>query len=803
MSKYDATKITVLQGIEAVRKRPSMYIGDTSERGFHHLVYEVVDNSIDEALAGYCSNVDVVIHPDDSITISDNGRGIPVDRHATEKKPAVEVVLTTLHAGGKFDHKSYKVSGGLHGVGISVVNALSKWLEVEISRDGNVHHQRYERGFPVSKLEVIGKSKKTGTKITFKPDHEIFERVSEFNMEVISNRLRELAFLNKGITITVASEKTEKKKEFCYQGGIKSFVEHLTANKSLLHKKIIYFETQKDDFQMEVAMLYTESYGENLFTFVNNINTIEGGTHLSGYKSALTRTFNAYAKSNNLLKGVKSSITGDDIRECLTAIISCKVAEPQFEGQTKTKLGNSDIAGIVEACVNENLSIFLEEDPTTAKKIINKALVAARAREAARNARDLARRKGELDSASMPSKLADCSEKDPSLCEIYIVEGDSAGGSAKQGRDRRFQAILPLKGKPINVEKARIDKIFANEEIKTIVTAIGTSIGKEEFDVTKARYHKIIIMTDADVDGSHINTLLLTFFYRQMKPLIDSGYIYIANPPLYRISTKKMERYVHSEKELDEFFFDILTDDVELVDIKRKKSFLDKDLKAFLQLLMSLDKYPRAIRRKGVTFEKYINMYDEKSKKLPLYMVTNDEEKVFFFSDKELAAFTEQQGKDKGIQMEITFDAKQNGEKKEEEVDVTEFYESADIAELMGNFKKFGIDVSYFVKESDKTFILKTKDSEFHIEKIQNILESMRTIGRKAVNIQRYKGLGEMNPHQLWDTTMDPEKRVIQQVQIEDAVEAEKIFTILMGENVAPRKEFIEKHALDAKNLDV
>ena len=537
--KYDATTITVLEGIEAVRKRPAMYIGDTNVRGFHHLVYEVVDNAIDEALAGFCDKIEVIIHQDNSITVVDNGRGIPVDLHKKMNKPALEVVLTTLHAGGKFDNESYKVSGGLHGVGVSCVNGLSEWMEAEVKRGGNIYSMTFKEGRATAPMEKIGKAKGTGTKISFKPDSKIFE-VSEFSFDILANRLRELAFLNKGIFIKLLDEREGgKESKFNYEGGIISFVEYLNKNKTTLHEKVIYFSKEKDDLVAEVAVQFNDTYSENIHSFANNINTIEGGTHMSGFRSALTRTINTYVKNSKLAKNMKGSVSGDDIREGITAVISVKVSDPQFEGQTKTKLGNSEVAGIVESIVNEGLGIFLEENPNVAKKIIEKALMAARARDAAKRARDLTRRKGVLESTALPGKLSDCSERDPALCEVYLVEGDSAGGSAKQGRDRRFQAILPLRGKILNVEKARLDKILSSEEIKKMITAIGTGVGAGDFDIEKARYHKIIIMTDADVDGAHIRTLLLTFFFRQMPGLIHQGYVYIAQPPLYKVKRRK------------------------------------------------------------------------------------------------------------------------------------------------------------------------------------------------------------------------------------------------------------------------
>jgi DNA gyrase subunit B len=628
---YGAEQIQVLEGLEAVRKRPSMYIGSTDARGLHHLVYEVVDNSIDEALAGYCNNIEVIIRSDHSVRVVDNGRGIPVEVMPKYQKSALEVVMTMLHAGGKFDNNAYKVSGGLHGVGVSAVNALSEWLEVEVIRDGKLYKQRYECGKPVTAVTLIGESTQAGTTVTFKPDKTIFETL-EFNLDMLAARLRELAFLNKGVKISIKDEFSQKEEIFQYEGGIVSFVDFLNKNKNLLHEKTIYFQKQKDTTVVEIAMQYNDSYTENVYTFANNINTHEGGTHLVGFKAALTKVSNDYAKAKGFLKG-EDKLSGEDVREGLTAIINVKLTSPQFEGQTKTKLGNSDIKGIVETLVSEGLSEFFEENPAAAKNILSKALEAAEAREAARKARELTRRKNALEISSLPGKLADCSEKDPAKSEIYIVEGDSAGGSAKQGRNRRFQAILPLRGKILNVEKARLTKILKNEEIRALITAIGAGIGEgEEFDIEKTRYHKIVVMTDADVDGSHIRTLLLTLFYRYMRPLIDSGFIYIAQPPLFKVKKGKSEFYVYNEEELN---------------------------------------------------------------------------------------------------------------------------------------------------------------------------KKLAEIGRDGIAMQRYKGLGEMNPQQLWDTTMNPESRTMLKVTLEDAIKADEIFTILMGDKVEPRREFIERHAKDVRNLDV
>ncbi|MBM3251321.1 MAG: DNA topoisomerase (ATP-hydrolyzing) subunit B [Candidatus Omnitrophica bacterium] len=789
---YDATTIQVLEGVEAVRRRPAMYIGDTSSRGLHHLVYEVVDNSVDEALGGYCNNIEVIVNSDNSVSVIDNGRGIPVDIHKTEKKPALEVVMTTLHAGGKFDHRVYKVAGGLHGVGVSVVNALSEWLEVEVKREGKVYHQRYEKGRPKSKVVVIGKAATTGTKVTFKADKEIFQTEKiNYSYDVLSQRLRELAFLNKGLKIKLVDKRADKASEFKFDGGIVSFVEYLNKNKNSLHRKIIYFEREKEGVQLECAIQFNDGYAENIFSFANNINTIEGGTHLSGFKSALTRAINQHAKNKNMLKD-DIAITGDDVREGLTSVISVKLPNPQFEGQTKTKLGNSEVEGLINSGVFESLSSFFEENPSVANTIADKALLASRAREAARKARELTRRKGALESGGLPGKLADCSETDPALCEVYIVEGDSAGGSAKQGRDRKFQAILPIKGKILNVEKARLDKVLSNEEIRTIITALGTGVG-EEFDLTKLRYNKMILMCDADVDGSHIRTLLLTLLYRHMRKLVEGNHVYIAQPPLYKVKLGKREEYIQTEEQMDKLILDLGCEGLKLTILKGKDQFADSKFREILGLLVELGKLEAMIGKKGVDFQKYLSLRHTKTKKLPIYMVKVEGITQFVYTDAELAKLTK---------------------KGDQEVDYLELFEANDIEGIVTRLDKIGIDIdTYFppaletnkkTKEKPKPAYKITNEKESHFfYNLKEVLEFINSQAKKGMTMQRYKGLGEMNPQQLWETTMDPERRTILQVTLEDAVEADKTFTVLMGDEVEPRREFIENYAHSVKNLDI
>jgi len=792
-SKYTAESIKVLKGLEAVRKRPAMYIGSTGPDGLHHLVYEVVDNSIDEALAGCCTNIEVFIHLDNSVTVIDDGRGIPVELHKKEKKSAAEVVMTMLHAGGKFDDKSYKVSGGLHGVGVSVVNALSKRLDLEIKRNGGIFTQSYERGITVTKLKQIGKTKKTGTKVTFWPDEEVFETI-ESNFEVLTQRMRELSFLNRGLKISITDERINKSHEFQYKGGIQEFVQYLNQNKNVLNPRPIYFESKKDDIQVELAFQYNAGYAETIFTFVNNINTTEGGTHLIGFKSALTRCINNYAVSHNMFKDLGGgSISGDDTREGLCAVLSVKMRDPQFEGQTKTKLGNSEVKGIVESLVNEQLTAYLEENPTNAKRVILKALDAARAREAARNARELARRKGVLESSSLPGKLADCQERDPALAEIYIVEGDSAGGSAKQGRDRRFQAILPLKGKILNVEKARADKIFKSEEIGMMIAALGTSVGESDFSLEKLRYHKVIIMTDADVDGSHIRTLLMTFFYRQMKPLIEQGHLYIAQPPLYKLSRGREVQYLKEERAYEKWMIKKISEDFKVRVKGRKEVFEGEKFRRLFLRIIQKKNYVQFLERKNLPFF------------LIELLIRENVADLEFLQNKKNVKRIQGLIEAKGLTTELTHDEEYeawglvikyqiNGMSITVHVGrgLIESVEYKNLFRIYNELADFR--PPYEVLSDSETII---------VENENKLLDHLFEKGKKGVGIQRYKGLGEMTPGQLWETTMNPENRALLKVSIQDAVEADDVFSTLMGDEVERRKNFIENNALMAQNLDV
>ena len=795
---YGADSIQVLEGLEAVRKRPGMYIGDTAVRGFHHLVYEIVDNSVDEALAGYCKNVDVIIRADESITVEDDGRGIPVERHA-QGKSALEVVMTVLHAGGKFDGSTYKVSGGLHGVGASVVNALSSFCSVEVKRDGKVWKQVYERGIPQGEIEVLGSTDRTGTKTTFKPDRTIFKEESlSFSFETLANRLRELAFLNPGLRITLQDERSEKKGVFHYLEGVKEFVSFLNSAKKPIHDQVVFFKGTKDTVEVEIAMQWNDSYSESIYTYCNNINTIEGGTHLIGFRSALTRTVNAYATSTSLLKDLKESLDGDDIREGLTAIISVKVREPQFEGQTKTKLGNSEVKGITESLVNEKLSDWLDRNPSVAKAVIGKCVEAARARIAARKARELTRRKTALDSGSLPGKMADCQESDPSVCELYLVEGDSAGGSAKQARDRKTQAVLPLKGKILNVEKARYDKMLSNEEIRMLISALGTGIGKDS-EPEKIRYHKIILMTDADVDGSHIRTLLLTFFFRQLPQIIEKGYVYIAQPPLYRLKKGNLEKYLKDERALTEFLLELGIDQMKFENLKGSSDLAR--MKVFVSNIQRFNHLLRVVSiGKDDTLLSYFFEHD-----LDIKNLLKDKEQLENLVSK-LQAVGLERKQWQGMEVEIEQDTEHSchrlvlrtsryAQKVVTHIDF-EFVNSPAFQELRQLMKAMGEVVSLPLN-------LKWGTEVMNFATYPEFLTFFMENSKKGSYIQRYKGLGEMNPDQLWETTLNPKNRSLLKVTINDAIAANETFSVLMGEQVEPRRKFIEENALLAKELDV
>ncbi len=799
-TEYGADQITVLEGRDAVRKRPAMYIGSTSEIGLHHLVYEVVDNSVDEALAGYCDTIEVAIHMDNSITVIDNGRGIPTDIHKQEGRSAAEVVMTILHAGGKFDTNSYKVSGGLHGVGVSCVNFLSEYLRLEIWRDGKTHEMEFEAGIPIAPLKQTGTTTKRGTKITFRPDSSIFE-TTVYSFEKLSERLREKAFLNKGIRIFIKDEREEEEKshEFYYKGGIAEFVKHLNKNKSPLHDEPLYFEQIADDLSIEVSMQYNDSYDEKIFSFANNINTVDGGTHLSGFRGAITRTINAYAESSGMTKNFKTALTGDDVREGLVAVISVKIPQPQFEGQTKGKL-NSPVKGPVESFLNEKLGEFFEQNPNVAKKIVGKAVDAARAREAARKAREIVR-KSALGTSTLPGKLADCQEKDPALSEIYIVEGDSAGGSAKQGRDRKNQAVLPLKGKILNVEKARFDKMLGHGEIKALITALGTGIGKDDFDVSKLRYHKICLMTDADVDGSHIRTLLLTFFYRQMPQLLENGFVYIAQPPLYKVKRGKKEEYIKDEKSMFRYLMRMGTNDVQIS--ANGRTIEGRELSKALEQTTDFKNYSQRLARRVQNDSRLVEILLDAFAGKDGVVTKSNLKLRKVFGEQELMAGIEGRLSDAGYKTELTND----DEHGLWEIDIT--YPNGQTVKIdwnLASYVEFQKSVELMrglVNDLPGPFIVGENGKSETINSRLELLEKVTGMAKKDLSIQRYKGLGEMNPEQLWETTMDPEKRTMLQVRIEDAIETDGIFTVLMGDQVEPRRKFIEDNALDVKNLDV
>lgn len=815
--KYDASKIDKLEGLEAVRKRPGMYIGDPDERGLHHCVFEVLDNSIDEHLAGYCKQVDVTVHVDGSVSIRDDGRGIPVDIHPKWQMPAVELVLTNLHAGGKFGQGAYKYSGGLHGVGAKCVNALSEWFKVEVSRDGGVYHMEFARGVTVRKLEVIGKSKKTGTLVTFKPDPTIFTLTTEFKFEILANRLRELAFLNPGIEITLTDERAENKTErFVYKEGIEEFVRQLGKNKQLIHPNPIVLSRQKEDVFVDCVLQYNDSYNDQILCFANSIPNPDGGTHLTGFRSALTRAINQYARANNLLKEKDPNLSGDDVREGLVCVLSVKLPNPRFESQTKVKLVNTEIDGVVSSIVYDGLMTYFDANPAVAKRVLDKALMAARAREAARKARETVR-KNALSGGGLPGKLADCSDRDPANTELYIVEGDSAGGSAKQGRDRKFQAILPIRGKLINVEKARLDKVLQNTEIRTMITAIGTGIGNGEgegaFDLSKLRYFKIIIMTDADVDGSHIRTLLLTFFYRQMPELVKQGFVYIAQPPLYQIARKKRVEYVDDDAQLNRILIQLGTEDVRLKNLADNKEIADRQLAEILELLESLDKYANALRRHGGDFAEFVEHRLPQTLELPRHLVKvrhgNDETVHYFHSEEDLARFGAE-NPDLGLFGDEDVEngaAEKSRNGQTRRATHVELHESKAVADLLARLSQKGFSLEHYSAQDKPLFEIIEGEGEKAVVtplfSIPEILSGIKAVGRRGLQIKRFKGLGEMNPKELFETTMDPQKRKLLRIDLTDAVEAEEMFTKLMGDEVEPRRQFIEDNALNVRNLDV
>lgn len=821
---YDASSITVLEGLQAVRERPGMYIGDTSISGLHHLVYEVVDNSIDEAMAGYCSMILVTVHPDNSITVEDNGRGIPIDKHDQESKKqdrevtALEVVLTVLHAGGKFNRDSYKVSGGLHGVGVSCVNALSSRFHVQVYKDGNAYEMFFERGKPLGPLKKLGPTTKRGTRVTFLPDRSIFSVVT-YDASTLIQRLRELAFLNRGVEIRFSDEREEPltSSSFCYEGGICSFVSFLNENKEPLFENPIYFrgarEGEDGPIEFEVAMQWNGGYAESVYSYANNIATRQGGTHLTGYSTALTRVLNNYIKNRNLLKTDKLAITGEDMREGLTAVISVKVANPLFEGQTKQKLGNSDVGSIVQQIVGEELTIFLEEHPQISRAIVDKVIIAARAREAAKKARELTQRKTALDSSRLPGKLIDCSERDPAKCEIYIVEGDSAGGSAKMGRDRVFQAILPIQGKILNVEKARLQKIYQNKEVGTIISALGCGIEPSGFSLEKLRYHRVIIMTDADVDGSHIRTLILTFFYRHMRPLLENGYVYIAQPPLYKVTRKKKSRYITSEKEMDEYLLEQGLSDVILADQRGPLS--SDQLKKVVDVILELETFIYSLEKRALPFREFLSLKNERQE-YPFCRITIFDDNqlpryIYLYSQEELLEKLKEHEKEEREQF-INKLSELNAEEKEQELlrfhprplSYVELYKSENFSHLQSMLKDFDLILQDYMSGNRQLYTLYIEKQEpISIYTLKGLIDALRSHGKGGIEIQRYKGLGEMNADQLWETTMDPAARMLIRVSLPDLIATDHTFTMLMGEEVPPRRAFIETHALSVKNLDV
>jgi DNA gyrase subunit B len=821
--QYNASKIEKLEGLEGVRKRPDMYIGDTHERGLHHCVFEIVDNSIDEALGGFCENIDVTIHLDGSCSIQDDGRGIPVDMHPVHKIPALELVLTNLHAGGKFSKGAYQVSGGLHGVGAKCVNAVSEWFTVEVKKGGKVHTMKFSRGKTTEKLKVIGSTKKSGTKITFMPDTEIFQETIEFKYEILAKRLRELAFLNPGVEIHLEDSRKNKTETFKFDRGISQYVEFINENKNVLHEPPVNFSgeavTNPDTPELktivEIALQYNDGFNDQIYAYANSIHNIEGGTHLSGFRTALTRVINNYGRQNSLIKEKDPNFSGDDVREGLTAVISVKVPEPRFEGQTKTKLSNGEVDGVVQKIVGEELKYYFETNPTIAKRIIEKSLNAARAREAARKARETVR-KGAMSAGGLPGKLADCSEKDPSKSELYIVEGDSAGGSAKQGRDRQTQAILPIRGKLINVEKARLDKVLNNAEIRTLITAVGTGIGEAgegAFDISKARYHKIILMTDADVDGAHISTLLLTFIFRQMRGLIESGYVYMAQPPLYKIKRRKREQYIDNDSQLNRILLELGSEGVHLYRIRDDHWFSPEHIDLIVANLSKIDNLGRGVTRYGCPLDEYLDQHKKGSYQLPHYLVRirtgNDEVFDYLFDDDERSKFyadqeiTEEDQSDTNIRY-----IEKDGERVQQRITIHEIYESQQLSKLLQEITGIGLDINQFTKTEEARYHIvenKGTEKEARVElfSILEIIEKIRENGRRGLTIQRYKGLGEMNPKQLYETTMDPKTRKLLKVSIADAAAADGVFSMLMGEDVPSRRAFIEDNALNVSSLDV
>jgi len=820
--KYDSSQIQKLEGLEGVRKRPDMYIGDTNERGLHHCVFEIVDNSIDESLAGYCSEIKVHLHVDGSCSIQDNGRGIPVDIHPKHNMPALELVLTNLHAGGKFGKGAYQVSGGLHGVGAKCVNAVSEWFIAEVRREEKIHKMEFARGKTTKSMHVVGSCQTTGTKITFMPDDQIFDETKEFKFDVLAKRLRELAFLNPGLSISLKEDKTNREENFIFEDGISEYVLYLNQNKNCLIDKPISFDGEAPaesgdvPIKLKVAFIYNDSFADQLYAYANSIHNIEGGTHLSGFRTALTRVINNYARQNDLLKEKDISLTGEDVREGLTAVISVKVPEPRFEGQTKTKLSNREVDGIVQKIVGEKMKHYFELNPEIAKLLIQKVINAARAREAARKARETVR-KGALSGGGLPGKLADCSEKDPAKSELYIVEGDSAGGSAKQGRDRLTQAILPLRGKLLNVEKARLDKVLNNAEIRSLITALGTGIGDHEgdgaFDASKARYHKIIIMTDADVDGAHIRTLLLTFLFRQMKGLIENGFVYVARPPLYKIKRRKTEQYIQDDAEMSKILLSLGCEDVKFLRKSDNFIFNEEIIQKIIDQFLKLEMLGVGIQRYGCTLTRLLSQFDQETEKLPRYLArirTGNEEEIRFFVDTEAkAGFLESQKIDSENLEVVSREIEVNGQKISQRISLHEIYETIEIEKIIKECLNLGINHTIFndsLERSDFEIVLNSgseeKEEKIGITSISKFLETIRKEGRKGLQIQRYKGLGEMNPKQLFETTMDHEKRSLIKVEIADAIAADNIFTMLMGEEVPPRRAFIEDNALNVSFLD-